>query len=62
MFFLLTRYFLYEVEEGFPRLTHQQVPDGVKEIEYQISLDAAAPYTIDREQIVKFLEKNEKYG
>ena len=52
--FLLTRYFLYEVEEGFPRLTHQQVPDGVKEIEYQISLDAAAPYTIDREQIVKF--------
>ncbi|MDC3124139.1 PD-(D/E)XK motif protein [Gammaproteobacteria bacterium] len=56
--FLLTRYFLYRVEEGFPRLTHDQVPEGVKEIEYQISLDAAAPYAIDKNEITVLFGDN----
>lgn len=51
--FLITRYFLYRVKAGFPRIIN--IPAGVKQLEYKISLDAAAPYLIDQNLLASIL-------
>ena len=36
----------HEVRDGFPRLLRSQVPDGVKKVRYEITIDAARPFEI----------------
>jgi hypothetical protein len=40
----------HKVEDGFPRLQLSELPDGVKGVSYEISLDAARPFQVTEEQ------------
>lgn len=37
----------FEVDEGFPRLTEGDLPDGVGDVNYGVSLDACAEWQVD---------------
>lgn len=41
----------HEVRDGFPRLLREQLPEGVKAVQYDISIDAARPFLIDEGRI-----------
>ena len=40
----------HKVEDGFPRLQISELPDGVKGVSYEISLDAARPFQVTEEE------------
>jgi hypothetical protein len=42
----------YEIRDEFPRLTRNQITDGVKDVNYQISIDACLPYKATVESII----------
>ena len=37
----------FEVRDGFPRLTRDQVPEGVKSVRYDLSVDSCRPFRTD---------------
>ena len=41
----------HEVKDGFPRVLREQLPDGVKKVRYEISIDAARPFRIDEGRV-----------
>ena len=45
----------FDVREGFPRLTRDQIPDGVKSVRYELSIDACRPFQIDQEAVLRLL-------
>ncbi len=40
----------HKVKDGFPRLQISELPDGVKGVSYEISLDAARPFQVAEEE------------
>lgn len=40
---------VFLVGEGFPRLTHSMIPDGIKGVKYQISIDACGPFLVEED-------------
>jgi len=49
----------HEVTEGFPRLLRNQVPDGVKKVRYEITIDAARPFVITDERVHEIFEETD---
>ena len=47
---------LYEVVEGFPRLTYDGVPAGVSRVKYSIALAECEPFSVDASRLRLFLE------
>lgn len=47
----------YTVEDGFPRMTRDQVPDGVKDVKYQISIDACRPFLVEEEKLYSAVQE-----
>jgi len=43
--------FHHEVKDGFPRILRNQLPEGVKKVRYEITIDAARPFRIDDDRI-----------
>jgi hypothetical protein len=65
--YLRTRYqllqvFHFEVREGFPRLTRADIPQGVKDVRYELSFDACRPFAIDEEFLLKRLSLEREEG
>jgi len=48
----------FRVGPGFPRMTLDQVPDGVKRVKYQISIDACRPHQVNDDEIRRALESD----
>lgn len=48
------RHFL--VGEGFPRILRENLPDGIKNVTYQISLDAIGDFLLEDAEVKKFVE------
>ncbi len=46
----------HEVKDGFPRLLRKNLPDGVKKVRYEISLDAARDFRIDEKAVHEIFE------
>lgn len=46
---LLTGRDLYEVRDGFPRLTPDRLPPGVQNVHYEVRLSECLPYRVDLE-------------
>ena len=42
---------IYRVSSGFPRLASSQVPAGVSEVKYAVSLVDCEPFSVDAEQM-----------
>jgi len=47
----------FEVGDGFPRMRRHQVPDGVKDVKYQISIDACRPFLSDESVVLNAVQK-----
>jgi len=45
----------YQVKEGFPRLTTQNIPEGIKDVKYKISTDACKSFRVSQETITDAL-------
>ncbi|MFC1574858.1 PD-(D/E)XK motif protein [Gemmatimonadota bacterium] len=45
----------FEVSEGFPRLSRGQIPDGVKGVRYEISIDSCRPFKVDQDTLLQLL-------
>ena len=43
----LGRLRLYEVREGFPRITEESLPEGVGDLRYTVSVSACEPFAVD---------------
>ena len=53
----------FKVAEGFPRVRRSQILDGVKQVNYQISIDACRPFRVEHgvvEEAVKNLKESIK--
>jgi len=46
----------FEVRDDFPRITRDQVPDGVKNVKYQVSFDACKPFSIEVDSIIPIIK------
>ena len=46
----------HEVKDGFPRILREDLPDGVKKVRYEISLDAARNFRIDEKAVHEIFE------
>ena len=46
----------HEVKDGFPRLLRKNLPEGVKKVRYEISLDAARNFRIDEKAVHEIFE------
>jgi hypothetical protein len=46
----------HEVKDGFPRLLRENLPEGVKKVRYEISLDAARNFRIDEKAVHEIFE------
>ena len=47
----------HEVRDGFPRILREQLPDGVKKIRYEITIDAARPFRIDEDSVHEIFQE-----
>lgn len=54
--YVLRNILWHKVEEGFPRLTSHDLPDGVGRITYLLSMDAAAPWQIADSELDELVE------
>ena len=43
----------YAVGEGFPRMLVHQIPEGVKDVKYQISIDSCESYQVENTVVVE---------
>ncbi len=48
----------YEVSEGFPRLRKSDLPDGVKRVKYDISIDSTREYKVSEDVLYKIGERS----
>lgn len=48
---------LYEVRDEFPRITEQNMMQGVNEVSYSIFLDACLPYAVSSERVFQSIEE-----
>jgi hypothetical protein len=46
----------FEVRDGFPRITRDQIPEGIRNIKYQISIDRCKPFSIDTSNIILMIK------
>ncbi len=47
----------HEVRDGFPRIQREQLPDGVKKVRYDISIDAARGFRVSESAVYTILER-----
>ena len=47
----------YEVRDGFPRITEQNIMQGIKEVSYSISMDACLPYVVSPDNLFRNIEE-----
>ena len=47
---------IFSVEDDFPRMKHSMIPDGVKGVKYQISIDACKPFRKDHKSFLSRLK------
>ena len=47
----------YRVHDGFPRLTRDQIPSGVGDVHYDVTLAACQEFKIDENMVVLRLRK-----
>lgn len=45
----------FDVREGFPRLTRDLIPDGIKRVRYELSIDACRPFQMDQQDVLQVL-------
>ena len=48
----------FEVRDGFPRLTRDQISEGVKSVRYDLSVDACKPFRTDEAALLKRITEN----
>jgi hypothetical protein len=49
----------YEVKEGFPRLCRADLPDGIKKVKYDISIDAARGFRVSEESVYELAHRTD---
>lgn len=49
----------HEVQEGFPRVLRDQLPEGVKNVRYEISIDAARPFRVEEARVREIFHSSE---
>ncbi len=49
--YLIRAYNLYQVQEGFPRLTEALLPPGVGNVTYKVTVSACEPYRVDESRL-----------
>ncbi len=47
----------HEVKDGFPRLLREDLPDGVKKVRYEVSLDAAQGFRVNEDSFHMIIEE-----
>jgi len=52
----------FEVRAGFPRLARHQIPDGVKSVRYEITIDACRPFRTDQAAVLELLQDGQESG
>ena len=52
----------FEVRDEFPMLTRGQIPDGVKRVRYEISIDACKPFRVDEAAVLELLKQGKSDG
>ena len=54
----------FEIKDDFPRITRQQIPEGVKAIRYELNFDACLPYRCESKYVFDLLGDvgNHGYG
>ena len=46
----------YEVVDGFPRITREQLADGIRKVRYEVGIDACKSFEIEESEVLKRLE------
>jgi hypothetical protein len=50
----------FEVRDGFPRITRDQISDGVKRVKYEVGIDACRKFQIDEAAVLQLLKDGRK--
>ena len=57
--YLIREHKVYDVKDGFPCLLRQDLPSGIKDVQYKLALSCCDAYTSDMQTVIKAVKEHE---